>query len=190
MSPRIAGPPNREAPALPKSSNRRFIALVTTDKLKPWGLIISSASSRSVIMETRGLAHCPNCGHRAFELFKLAAEDIQRVHSPEETGSTGECVETAEKSFGPPHVRTEQGLHRIRPGQQRHVPGSTLSAFSPFSKKLRLTQVLTTSSRSTGFMGRWNEMLEISGRSLDPLDDGAVVLAIGLRYRTFPRVLD
>lgn len=49
-------------------------------------------------METRGLAECPNCGHRVFELFKLTAEDIQRVHSPEEMGIYwGVCWDCREK---------------------------------------------------------------------------------------------
>ncbi len=49
-------------------------------------------------METRGLAQCPNCGHRVFELFKLTAEDIQRVHSPEEMGIYwGVCWDCREK---------------------------------------------------------------------------------------------
>jgi uncharacterized membrane protein len=49
-------------------------------------------------METRGLVECPNCGHRVFELFKLTAEDIQRVHSPEEMGIYwGVCWDCREK---------------------------------------------------------------------------------------------
>ncbi len=60
--------------------------------------MISSASSWPILMETRSLADCPNCGHRVFELFKLTAEDIQRVHSPEEMGIYwGVCWDCREK---------------------------------------------------------------------------------------------
>ena len=44
------------------------------------------------------MAHCPNCGRRVFELFRLTAEDIQRVHSPEEMGIYwGVCWDCREK---------------------------------------------------------------------------------------------
>lgn len=49
-------------------------------------------------METQGLVECPNCSRRVSELFKLTAEDIQRVHSPEEVGIYwGVCADCREK---------------------------------------------------------------------------------------------
>ena len=49
-------------------------------------------------METQGLVECPNCSRRVNGLFKLTAEDIQRIHSPEEMGIYwGVCWDCREK---------------------------------------------------------------------------------------------
>jgi hypothetical protein len=48
-------------------------------------------------LEAGDSAKCPNCGKRARQLFKLTAEDIQRVYSPEQVGIywgvCGDCRE-------------------------------------------------------------------------------------------------
>lgn len=86
--------------------------LVISDKLKPWTNQDFSSSQLIIIMPGR-LVECPNCNRRVSELFKLTAEDIQRVHSPEEVGIyRAVCSDCREKFRSAARLEVDYGMPR------------------------------------------------------------------------------
>ena len=87
---------HKDLPATEASAPRR---ICWADKL-----IQEEATSRlnrigSGILESRDSAKCPNCGKSNTLLFKLTAEDIQRVYSPEEVGIYWRSAAIVAKNF-------------------------------------------------------------------------------------------